>query len=386
MGLFRSFWQAGYESACHVNSHGCRLDLVAATQHDVCADEDYALLHSAGFLTARDGTRWHRIERHGRFDFSSLRPLAEAARRHGVQVVWNLCHYGWPDGLDLFAPAFVDRFARYCRAVARFFADLSDEVPVYAPINEISFFAWAVGHRGFMFPYAIGRAEELKRQLVRAAIAGMEAVWDVDPRARMVHLDPLIHVIPPRGRPDLAEVSAGQRAAQFDAWDMIAGRRCPELGGQPRYLDVIGVNFYHANEWEHPDVRLRWEDEPRDERWVPLHRLLAEVYERYRRPIYLGETSHFGAGRVRWIREIAEEACQALTNGVPLEGVCIYPILDRPDWEDPNHWHSSGLWDLVPDRSGRLVRVLHREYAAEVRRAQRRVADLLNGRFLSSTA
>ena len=29
--LCRSFWIAGFESACHVNSRGVRLDLVAAT-------------------------------------------------------------------------------------------------------------------------------------------------------------------------------------------------------------------------------------------------------------------------------------------------------------------------------------------------------------------
>ena len=39
--LFRSFWMAGFESACHINSRGDRLDLIAATQHDQLIDEDY---------------------------------------------------------------------------------------------------------------------------------------------------------------------------------------------------------------------------------------------------------------------------------------------------------------------------------------------------------
>jgi hypothetical protein len=54
-------------------------------------------------------------------------------------------------------------------------------------------------------------------------------------------------------------------------------------------------------------------------------------------------------------------------QGVPLEGVCLYPILDRPDWEDMNHWHNSGLWDLRPDVEGKLERVLHAEYASALR-------------------
>jgi hypothetical protein len=115
-----------------------------------------------GIDTARDGVRWHLIDRPGAYDFSSLAPTAEAARRHGIQVIWTLCHYGWPDGLDVFAPAFVDRFARHCGAVARFLADSSDAVPFYTLINEMSFLSWAVGSAGVIFPFSRGRAEELK--------------------------------------------------------------------------------------------------------------------------------------------------------------------------------------------------------------------------------
>ena len=373
--LFRSFWLAGFESACQINRAGRRLDMIAVTQHDRQAADDYRRLREVGICAARDGVRWPLIERGGRFDFSSLAPMVAAARAQGIQVIWNICHYGWPDDLDVFAPAFVERFARFCGAVARFMAEQSDEVPLYTPINEISFLAWAAGDVGYIHPCRRGRGPELKRQLVRAAVAGIEAIWAVDPRARIAHVDPVIHVVAPRGRPELARASLAQRAGQFEAWDMLAGRRAPELGGNPRYLDIMGLNYYHANQWEHPDVRLRWEDDPRDERWVPLHRLLAEVYERYRRPLFLAETSHFGAGRARWIAEIGDEIGAARRAGVPIEGVCIYPILDRPDWDNLEHWHNSGLWDLIPEAGGRLRRVLNAEYAAELRRTQARLSD-----------
>jgi beta-glucosidase/6-phospho-beta-glucosidase/beta-galactosidase len=376
MSLFQSFWMAGFESACHRNSKDVRLDMIAATQHDAQADADYARLREMGLLTARDGVRWHLVDRAGKYDFASLAPLVEAARQHGIQVIWNLCHYGWPDDVDIFAPAFVDRFRCFCHAVARYMREQSDDVPFYAPVNEISFVAWSIGHRGFMFPHAVGRSGEVKKQLVRAAIAGCEAVWSVDRRARFVHTDPVIHIIPPRGRPDLAAEAVEKRAAQFHAFDMLAGRLDPELGGDPKYLDIVAVNFYHANEWELPENRLRWEDTPRDERWVPLHRLLAEVHARYERPMIISETSHFGVGRAPWLREIADEVRQALKGGVPLQGVCIYPILDRPDWEDLSQWHNSGLWDLNPTASGRLERVLHEEYGVAVRQAQQRTAGL----------
>jgi beta-glucosidase/6-phospho-beta-glucosidase/beta-galactosidase len=366
--LFRSFWMAGFESACHINSQGHRLDLISATQHDQLVDEDYRRLAGMGILTAREGMRWHLIDRGRRMDFSTVLPMVVAAERHGIQVLWNLCHYGWPEDVNLLTSGFVERFARYCGSVARFLSEHTDTAPFYVPINEISYLAWASGEIGYIYPYARGRGHEIKRQLVRAAIAGMEAIWEVDPRARMLHVDPLIHVIPPRGHPEHARAAADQRARQYDSWDMLAGGLDPSLGGHPRYLDIIGLNFYHSNEWEYPDQRLRWEDTPRDRRWIPLRYLLAEVFDKYDRPMVLAETSHFGAGRARWIREMAEEVGLAREMGVPMEGLCIYPIIDRPDWEDSNHWHNSGLWDLRPGEGNRLERVLCEEYADELRR------------------
>jgi hypothetical protein len=96
---------------------------------------------------------------------------------------------------------------------------------------------------------------------------------------------------------------------------------------------------------------------------------MAEVYARYQRPICLGETSHFGIGRARWIREIGAEVAAAIEDGVPVQGVCLYPLIDRPDWDDPSHWHNSGLFDMVQEPDGTLRRVLNEDYAAGLRDA-----------------
>jgi hypothetical protein len=367
LSLFDSFFLAGFESACHINRAGVRLNLLQLTQHDRQVFSDYELLRDFNIRTVRDGTCWPLIERAGSFDFSSLVPMIEAAKQHEIQVIWNVFHYGSPDDLDIFAPAFVDRFARYCSALARFIDNHIEGVPFYTPINEISFLAWAAGDVGYIHPFGVERGTELKRQLIRAAIAGIEAIWQVNPQARIVQVEPVIHVMPPRDRPDLVERAAAQRAGQFEAWDMMIGQVEPGLGGQPKYLDIMGLNYYHSNQWEHPDVRLRWEQNPRDDRWVPLHHLLAEVYNRYQRPLFIGETSHFGEGRGIWLREIYDEVSTAIRNGVPLEGITIYPIIDRPDWDDLDHWHHSGLWDLVPDDQGVLQRVLYEDYATVLR-------------------
>src|SRR6059058_966760 len=69
--LFRSFWSGGFECSTDINSRGVRLDMTAGVQHDVCAAEDYRMLRETGILTARDGLRWHLIDKGGRLDWSS---------------------------------------------------------------------------------------------------------------------------------------------------------------------------------------------------------------------------------------------------------------------------------------------------------------------------
>lgn len=106
--------------------------------------------------------------------------------------------------------------------------------------------------------------------------------------------------------------------------------------------------------------------------------MLGEVYSRYRRPFFIAETSHYGVGRAPWIREIAAEIVKAIQSGVPLGGACLYPILDRYDWEDRSHWHNCGLWDLDQNEQGHYDRVLNRVYAEALREAQELIANMSN--------
>src|SRR4051812_24896150 len=101
--VLNSFFAGGFECSTHVRHSGERLDLIAATQHDTFALPDYLRLQSQGLRVAREGVRWHLVEAtRGRYDFSSVLPIIRAARATGTQVMWDLCHFGWPEHLDLF--------------------------------------------------------------------------------------------------------------------------------------------------------------------------------------------------------------------------------------------------------------------------------------------
>jgi hypothetical protein len=346
--MFKSFFMGGFECSTHVLSSGKRLDLIAATHHDHHVYADYARVQTLGMMTVRDGLRWHLIEqRPGHYDFSTVLPMIEAARELGTQVIWDVCHYGYPDHLDIFSPAFVRHYQRFVRAFARLLREETNDVPFICPVNEISFFSWAGGDSGHLNPYAQGRSFELKQQLVRAAIEGIETLWDVNADTRIIHCDPLIHILPDPEKPHEHDAALGYREAQFQAWDMLTGRLCPELHGQPEYLDIMGVNYYPHNQWiyngetltqDHPDYR-------------PLSELLLELYSRYERPLFIAETSIENDERVPWLQYIGSEVRAALAMQIPVHGICWYPILNHPGWVDDRHCHN-GLWDYC-DHNGK---------------------------------
>ncbi|SFO37322.1 NAD(P)-binding protein [Nitrosospira briensis] len=378
-GIFRSYWQAGYEGADHINGAGLNLSMNDATQHTSLAYDDYLLLKDFEIGTVRESVGWRSVEKAGHFDFSSIESRAHAARELGLQVIWTLCHYGWPDDVDVYSPDFVERFSHYCGRVVDYLESFStaNAVSIYSPINEISFASWAFARNRFMCPNSGGDdGTELKRQLVRATLRSCEAIWDINPSARILHCDPTIHVVAPRNRPDLEDHAVMYRESQFAAWDMLCGNRDPELGGAPHFLDLIGVNYYHSNQWEIEGSSLYWHlGHPRR---LPLYSLLTEVYRRYQRPILLSETSHVGSGRGAWIKEVAEQAALTQQLGVDLQGICLYPIVDRPDWDDPHQWHKSGLWDVNILGEKRYQRVLSEPYAIGLRDAQRLLTRFSN--------
>ncbi len=364
--MFRSFFFAGFECATGYNARGDWIDQVAATRHDQRAEADYKLLRDAGIFAAREAVRWPLVDRGaGEYDFSTVTPFLEASQRHDVEVVWDLFHYGYPDNLDLFGEDFPKRFADYCHAAAKHICRNSDGVHYFTPVNEPSFFAWAGGHVGRFAPHCVGKGVELKRALVRAAIGGIDAIRAAAPSSRIVNVDPLCHVQP--ASTDLRkEADWFNEHAVFESWDMLAGRVHPELGGSRAHLDIVGMNYYWTNQWVLGQDEQPLADD--DTRRVSLRDLVKKVHQRYGGDILITETAHVDDMRPQWMAYVADEAEAILSAGIPLRGVCLYPILGMPEWHDPEKWTQMGLWEVDQACGERMV---CEPMLAALRKAQR---------------
>jgi beta-glucosidase/6-phospho-beta-glucosidase/beta-galactosidase len=371
-GIFPTFFLSGFECSTFLWKDRRRRNLVAETRHDSHAMEDYRILHDLGIAVAREGIPWPMVDKEGRLDFSSVDVLIDAMNANKIIPIWDLCHYGYPDDLGPFEPAFSQRFAAYCRAAAEYVIPRVRGPHFFTPINEITFFSYCGGEWGWVAPYHNSREDRMRLRvaLCQAAIAGAKAIREVDSEARMVHMDPLVQVVAPRDRPDQIEAARHETCVDtFLAWDMLCGREHPELGGSPDILDIVGANNYSFGQMEYREHGPHAALAPDDDRIVSLCELLESVWQRYRRPMIIGETSGMGAGRADWLCDVMEESLAAVERGMDLQGICLFPAVDMPDWHT-GAWLHNGLCDLV-EQAGELRRVPDVGYVAELRRWQK---------------
>jgi beta-glucosidase/6-phospho-beta-glucosidase/beta-galactosidase len=370
--IFPTFFMAGFECSTFVWKDGKRKDYVAETGHDRHLKPDLSAAMDLGIGVVREAVRWPQVDLgHGRYDWSSVKAVQDAATECKITPIWDLCHYGLPDDCDPFTDDCRKRFVDYCAAVAEFVTSSAEGPYFFTPINEITFFSAAASDLGWMYPFAKGREADLKRALCRMSIEGAKAIREVEPKARMVHVDPMIQAVPPPDRPDLAdEAKKEERREDFEAFDMLSGRSRPEHGGSPEILDIVGVNVYHYSQVQLDADKKREILGPRDPRRKPLSELLKMMWDRYRRPLIIGETSGYQDHRAEWLRMTMEESFKAIKAGVNLHGVCLYPFVDVPDWWTQK-WAKIGIYDIADKES--FERVPCDAYIEELRRWQKRL-------------
>ena len=330
---FASFFQAGFECSSHRRRDGVRLDLIRATSHDRHVASDYRQCAELGLRTLRDGLRWHLIEKApGKYDWASWLPALEAAELTGLEIIWDLFHYGSPDHADQHSADFPQRFTDFAMAALEVHQTVSRRPPMVVPLNEINFLAWAV-NEGY-FPSA-SRGEEgwFKRQLVRAGVMASRAIKQRWPESTIAWAEPLIHIAPRDHRRDTVREARQNLQGMYEAYDWIMGLAEPELGGDPSLVDVVGVNFYPHNQWyyEGPTIPMGHHE------YRPLADMLVEMAERYQKPLFIAETGAEGSGRPAWLHYVCDEVRAAQARGTDIRGICLYPITAYPGWDNSRH-------------------------------------------------
>ena len=330
---FASFFQAGFECSSHRRRDGVRLDLIRATSHDRHIASDYRQCADLGLRTLRDGLRWHLIEKQpGKYDWSSWLPALEAAEQVGLQIIWDLFHYGSPDHLDQGAPDFADRFTDFAVAAVELHQSISGRVPSVCPLNEINFLSWAVDD-GYFSPVGPNEDGWFKRQLVRTATMASSAIKRQWPEALIIGAEPLIHIAPHDRRRPTVRAATHNLQGMYEAYDWIMGLAEPELGGDPSLVDVVGLNFYPHNQWyfNGPTIPMGHHE------YRPLADMLVEMAERYDKPVFLSETGAEGSGRPAWLHYVCDEVREAQGRGADVQGICIYPVTAYPGWDNSRH-------------------------------------------------
>lgn len=253
-GISPTFFLSGFECSTFLWKEQGRRDLVAETRHREHVQEDYQLLRNVGIAVAREGISWPLVEKRGYYNFSSLDPVLDAMNRTQILPIWDLCHYGYPIDADPFDSDFAARFARYCRATAEYVIPRV-HLPgphYFTPINEITFFAFMGGRRGWVAPW---RADEesrvaLRRALCRAAIADARAIRAVDPAARMVSIDPLVNVVAPgTGRTSRWRPAARPTRTPMSPGISWPGSSTRRTAAPPRSSTSSGATATRSGRW-----------------------------------------------------------------------------------------------------------------------------------------
>src|SRR5215207_6640175 len=101
--IFPTFFMAGFECSTFVWKDGQRKDYGQITGHDRHFEDDYRRMLELGIGVVREAIRWPIVDKgNNQYDWSSIDPLIEVMNASRITAIWDLCHYGFPDGCDPF--------------------------------------------------------------------------------------------------------------------------------------------------------------------------------------------------------------------------------------------------------------------------------------------
>jgi beta-glucosidase/6-phospho-beta-glucosidase/beta-galactosidase len=319
--------------------------------------EDLALARDLGVKVLRWGVPWYRVEPlPGEFDWRwTDQVIPYMVEELGITPIIDLMHYGCPFWLRR-------EFANddYPRAVASYAAAFTERykhlVRWYTPCNEPLVNALLCGMNGAWPPYMHGDRGYVKMivQLTKGILATVRAIKEVDPEARMVHVEAA--GICRAADPDLEELAEQNRLKGFIVFDLMTGRITPDhplygwllaSGARPRDLenitrnsiaiDVMGLNFYPqwSTQEVYHDTNGRVASRTVEHDGSGFGVMVEDYYRRYGAPILITETSARDSevARSNWLNNSLAMIKRLRAEGVPVLGYTWFPMFTMIDWD-----------------------------------------------------
>jgi beta-glucosidase len=332
-------------------------------------EEDHALMASMGHQAFRLGIEWARIEpKPGEFDADAVahyHRILKSLQSHGIKICLTLHHWVLPkwvaDEKDWRNPKTVEWFLRYTDFAIREFGEYPDQ---WITLNEPMVAALA-GYFSADFPPGRRNYFELRnvvRNMLKAHAGAYQLIHEYDPAAQ-VGIAMSYPLLEPWGSKGFAgwyermTVAIGRRFV-FLAWDesVKTGRVHPLYGrGTIKELresiDFCGINYYFRMtlRFSLRHIRTGFIDQEatpdgvdkNDFGWQiwpeGIHTIISEVWNRFRKPIYITENGIADASdkkRGAYISEHLKQVHRSIEDGVPVQGYYHWSFIDNFEWKE----------------------------------------------------
>src|SRR5690606_34633560 len=129
------------------------------------------------------------------YNWTDVAAMIRTGLDMNMQQIWDLCHFGFPTDLTPLHPHFCQRFVSLCKAFIQLFRTIDTDAPIIiTPINEVSFLSWLGGEVACTSPFCKQQGWEVKYNLMKAFIKGVEAMKAMDDNIIILTTEPLINV------------------------------------------------------------------------------------------------------------------------------------------------------------------------------------------------
>lgn len=314
-------------------------------------DEDLNCLKVLNVKAYRMGIEWARIEpEEGKFDMKAVehyRGVLQKLKENNIQVVLTLWHWTLPLWISkqggLTNKDIVSHFVRYSKLMVN---ELGDLVDYWVTLNEP---LMIIGH-GYLdgkFPpnkkWDLLGSVKLFNNYIKIHKEIYKIIHNKFPMAK-VSIAMTTGCLEPAHKWNVIEVLMAKTAHYF--------RNELFVNKVYKYLDYIGVNYYHHDRivW-YPPFKKNLNKEVDDRGWEFYPKGLYNVlkkYKKYQKPILILENGTADADdhlRPKYIKEHLQYVHKAIQEGVDVQGYFYWSLTDNFEWAE-GFWPKFGLYSV----------------------------------------